>query len=188
MRTRFAVALVVFMFLTNMADAGNWVFYDGDKVGREAYLTAVVGDVYWYYDSGNTSHRYVAWNLDVHQTSTKYGPRCLGLQLMFATKRIESTTRDVNAGVSWSLTGPEVSVNTGYSETTGRGMTTDGFLWQCPRNGQFQRIVARGQRTFNPNIDGVVSAVAVKACLSNSPNDPYNRWCTDWDVNDFGGR
>jgi hypothetical protein len=187
--TRRICAALALSLLVHRPAAAQTVLVDTDQVGRKAYTLALVGNIGWYYNRANPNERIVSWNFSSYQADRTYRAYCVGVQVMLGTRRVSSTGNTVGGQVSWSLSGPSVGVNASHTQTTNNGVDGEGFSWRCPANAQaYQRLDANGAQTFHSMVQGRLEYFAVRACMALNPRDPYNRWCTPWDVNSYGGQ
>lgn len=181
------LAVIVTLALTvESASAGTYLFYDRDMVKQSQNSTQIWGNVQFSYDSSNSDNRFARIRVGAQQT-WRGRPFCVGLQLLALTERV-SRTYGGSVGGGWSLTGPSASGSVTYSRTTQQGRTSDGIFWKCPRSNRFIRNYASVNDYWNARVDGKLTAIAVKGCITDDPLNLNRRWCTNWDVNDFGGR
>ena len=182
-------AALALALLVHRPAAAQYIPVDNDQVGRKAYTLALTGNIGWSYNRADQNQRGISWNMTAHQADRTYRAMCVGVQVMYGTRRVTSTSGSVGAEVSWSITGPSVGGNVSYTRTTDRTVDGEGFSWRCPANAQtYQRVDVSGSQTFHSRVQGRLDYIATRACMAVNARDPYNRWCTPWDVNEYGGQ
>lgn len=185
---RIAAALSLTLLVHKPA-AAQYVAVDNDQIGRKAYTLAVVGNITWSYNRADSNQRGVSWNFSAFQADRTYRALCIGVQMMRGTTRVGSTAGAVGGTLSWSITGPSYGATGTYTRTTDRAVDGEGFMWNCPGSPEaYQRVTAVGSQTAHSMVEGKLEHLAVRACLALNTRDPYNRWCTPWDVNSYGGQ
>jgi hypothetical protein len=187
-RTFLAViaALVLTTTTAGSASAGTYYWKDSDVVKQNENYTQIWGNVKFASDSSNENNRYAEIRVGVQQ-AWRGTPWCIGVKVMALTDRVQHTYGG-SVGGGWSVTGPSVSGSASYSRTTLKGRDSDGIYWKCPPRNRSIRNYVNVNDYWNARTDGVLKSIAVKGCVTDDPANPNRRWCTPWDVNDFGGR